>query len=113
MNNTMKILMDDLLEQIKTTNEYNQYQALLTRIKNKEDLYQRICDYRKKSMYVQMCEGEEFIHRSNELQNEFSDLQSRGLVGEFFAAEHQYIAMIKELQNQFLEGSGIDTSFVE
>ena len=43
----------------------------------------------------------------------FADLQENGLANEFFAAEHQYIAMVKELQEQFLEGSAVETSFLE
>ena len=46
-------------------------------------------------------------------QKDFADLQENGLANEFFAAEHKYIAMVKELQEQFLEGSAVETSFLE
>lgn len=105
--------MEELLQQIKYTNEYIQYQNLLQRVKGQPDLFRRIGEFRRRSLAVQMWEGEAFIHENNEVQKEFSDLQNNGLAGEFFAAEHQYCGMIKRLQNRFLEGAQIDTSFLD
>ena len=87
--NEMKQLMTELTDRLRKTNEYNQYINVLSRLKQDPELYARIGDYRRRS------------------------LQENGLANEFFAAEHQYIAMVKELQEQFLEGSAVETSFLE
>lgn len=106
-------MMDQLVQRIKGTKEFNQYQNLLQRIKMQPDLHRRIGEYRRRSLAVQMRDGEEFIAENNNLQKEFADLQNNGLAREFFASEHQYCSMVKRLQNQFLEGVQIDTSFFE
>lgn len=107
----MRKSMDGLLHQLHGTNEYNQYCDVLSRVKNDADLYRRIGEFRRGSLWIQMQEGEGFIAKNNELQKEFSDLQENGLAREFFAAEHQYVAMVRELQNQFLQGVQLDISF--
>lgn len=111
--NEMETLMEQLTMRIRLTNEYNQYHNLLQRVKGDEHLYARIGDYRRRSLWVQMQDGEEFIHGNSELQKDFVDLQENGLASEFFAAEHQYVAMVRKLQEKFLEGTGIDTTFLE
>lgn len=108
-----EMMMEQLILQIKRTNEYNQYQNLLERVKSQEELYRRIGEYRRRSLTMQVYAGDDFIQENNMLQKEFLDLQNNGLAGEFFAAEHQYCTMVKRLQNQFLEGVQLDTSFLE
>ena len=58
-------------------------------------------------------EYNQYINVLSRLKQDSADLQENGLANEFFAAEHQYIAMVKELQEQFLEGSAVETSFLE
>lgn len=111
--NDIETLLQQLISKIKETNEYNQYYELLQRVKSNEELYARIGDYRRRSLWVQMQDGEEFIHNNNELQKDFGDLQENGLASEFFAAEHQYVALIRKLQDLFLEGISLDTTFLD
>lgn len=106
--NEMKQLMTELTDRLRKTNEYNQYINVLSRLKQDPELYARIGDYRRRSLWIQMQEGEAFIQGNNGLQKDFADLQENGLANEFFAAEHQYIAMVKELPGAVLRrfGSG-------
>lgn len=106
-------IMDQLLQQIKSTREFNQYQNLLQRVKAQPDLYRRIGEYRRRSIAAQMRNGEEFIAENNNVQKEFADLQNNGLAWEFFASEHQYCSMVRKLNNRFMEGVEIDTSFLD
>lgn len=107
-----ELMMDQLLEQIKSTREFNQYQNLLQRVKAQPDLYRRIGEYRRRSIAAQMRGGEDFIAENNNVQKEFADLQNNGLAGEFFASEHQYCSMIRRLNARFMEGVELDTSFM-
>lgn len=111
--NDIETLLEQLIERIKETNEYNQYYELLQRVKSNQEIYAQIGDYRRRSLWVQMQQGEEFIHNNNELQKDFGHLQENGLASEFFAAEHQYVAMVRKLQDIFLEGISLDTSFLD
>ena len=42
--------LNTLIDTIKSTKEYNQYQTLLNKVKNEPELYGRICDYRRQSL---------------------------------------------------------------
>lgn len=58
-------------------------------------------------------DNENFIQENNELQKRFSDLLNIGLSNEYFAAEHQYCMMIREIQERYLEQINIETDFLE
>lgn len=111
--NEVESLMDEVVRKIPMTKEYNQYRDLLERLKAQPELYRRVAEFRRRSVAIQMSEGEDAIQQNNNLQNEFRDLQSNGLSSEFFMAEHQYCRMIGNLQKKFLEGAEIETSFLE
>lgn len=105
--------MQQLIESIKSTKEYNQYHSLLERVKSQPELYARIGDYHRRSLALQMYESPNFIQDNNRLQNEYADLQNNGLSNEFLAAEHQYCMMIRKLQDKFIEEVNIETDFLE
>lgn len=103
-------LMQELLDRLHTTVEYNQYQNLLANVRKQPELYQRICEYHRRSLELQLAGGDNFIQRNNDLQNEYMDLQNNGLSNEFLAAEHQYCMTVRKLQQIFYEGVNIETS---
>ena len=78
--NEMKQLMTELTDRLRKTNEYNQYINVLSRLKQDPELYARIGDYRRRSLWIQMQEGEAFIQGNNGLQKDFADLQENGLM---------------------------------
>ena len=100
--------LNTLIDTIKSTKEYNQYQTLLNKVKNEPELYGRICDYRRQSLALQLSDNENFIQENNELQKRFSDLLNIGL-----SNEHQYCMMIREIQERYLEQINIETDFLE
>lgn len=106
-------MMEKLIEAIRGTSEYNQYHSLLEHIKAQPDLYNRIGEFHRRSLEMQISDSENFIHENNKLQKEYYDLQNNTLSNEFFSAEHQYCSMIRCLQKQFLEGIKIETDFLE
>lgn len=106
-------IMNGLIEAIRGTSEYNQYHSLLEHVKLQPELYNRIGEFHRRSLEMQMSDSENFIHENNKLQKEYYDLQNNTLSSEFFSAEHQYCVMIRNLQKQFLEGIKIETDFLE
>lgn len=81
--NEMKQLMTELTDRLRKTNEYNQYINVLSCLKQDPELYARIGDYRRRSLWIQMQEGEAFIQGNNGLQKDFADLQENGLAKSF------------------------------
>ena len=72
-------IMDNLISALKGTSEYNQYHNLLEHIKSQPELYNRISEYRRRSLAMQMSDSENFIHENNKLQKEYYDLQNNAL----------------------------------
>ena len=106
-------VMQELINSIKNTKEYNQYHSLLQSVKSRPELYARIGEYHRRSLALQLYESSNFIQDNNNLQNEYADLQNNGLTNEFLAAEHHYCSMIRKLQEQFIEAVDIETGFLE
>lgn len=111
--NEVEQLMEELIRKLPETRSYNQYQTLLRRVKEQPELYGRIGDFRRRSLWIRTAENIDQVHEANELQNEFKDLQSNGLANDFMVAERQYCSMIRELQNKLLEGARIETEFLD
>ena len=109
----IEILTNQLTEAVIKSKEYNQYKSILEKIKSQPDLYNRIGEYHRRSLALQLSDCENIIYENNKLQKEFIDLQNNGLSNEFFAAEHQYCSLVKKIQNTILEAVDIDTGFLE
>ena len=52
--NEMKQLMTELTDRLRKTNEYNQYINVLSRLKQDPELYARIGDYRRRSLWLSL-----------------------------------------------------------
>ena len=101
MSGETQLLMEQLMEAVKRTQEYNQYQTLLESVKKHPDIYRRIGEFRRGSIVF------------HALQKEFADLQTNGLANEFLAAEHQYCMMIKRMQGYFLDHLDLELEFLD
>lgn len=112
MNNESQLIMEQLVNTIKRSQEYNQYQSLLENLKKQPEIYRRIGEFRRRSISLQMSDNGNNIEANNALQKDFADLQTNGLANEFMAAEHQYCQMIRSLQNYFLEQLDLETDFL-
>ncbi len=113
MSGEAELLMEQLLEVVKRSQEYNQYKNLLESVKKQQDLYHRIGEFRRRSIVLQLSDNVNMIDENNNLQKEFADLQNNGLASEFMAAEHQYCQLIRRLQKRFLEEVDLDIDFLE
>lgn len=106
-------IMEQLINAVKRSQEYNQYQNLLASLKRQPELYQRVAEFRRRSISLQLADNVNMIDANNGLQKEFADLQTNGLASEFMVAEHQYCQLIRELQNLFLENLDLEIDFLE
>ena len=111
--NEVERLMEEVIRKLPETRAYNQYQTLLKRVQEQPELYNRIGDFRRRSLWVRTAENIDTVHEASELQNEFKDLQNNGLANDFMIAERQYCNLIRELQDMLLKGAQIETEFLD
>lgn len=107
------VILDDLIQAVHDTREYSEYRQSVEDLKKVPDLYSRVADYKRRSVALQLSDGDNIMQQMQDLQNEFSDLGNNGAAGNFLTAEHRYCGMIKRIQKKFLEATGPDISFIE
>ena len=111
--NEVERLMEEIIRKLPETRAYNQYQTLLKRVQEQPELYHRIGEFRRRSLWVRTAENIDKVHEASELQNQFKDLQNNGLANDFMIAERQYCSLIRDLQEMLLKGSQIETEFLD
>ena len=69
MSGETQLLMEQLVDAVKRTQEYNQYQTLLENVRKRPEIYQRIGEFRRRSIAFQMTDHANPIEENNQLQN--------------------------------------------
>lgn len=104
---------DVLINEIKKSKEYNQYQRLQDDLKQDSELYGKMNEYRKKRFYMHVNEDSGILSESDGIIAQFEDLIHNELVVEFLAAEQRYCKMVKRLNDKIMECLDIDIDFLE
>lgn len=105
-------LMDELIKELKKSPEYNQYISNLNEIKNNPELFNRISDFKTRSLEIQLRDNIDFIAENNRLQDEYVDMLSNEIVTEFLTAERIYVAKVRALRDKLISGAGIELKFI-
>ncbi|MCR5586514.1 MAG: YlbF family regulator [Lachnospiraceae bacterium] len=105
-------LMEALIKELKKSPEYNQYISNLNEIKNNPELFNRISDFKTRSLEIQLRDNIDFIAENNRLQDEYVDMLSNEIVTEFLTAERIYVAKVRALRDKLISGAGIELKFI-
>ena len=105
-------LMDALIKELKQSPEYSQYISNLNEIKNNPELFNRISDFKTRSLEIQLRDNIDFIAENNRLQDEYVDMLSNEIVTEFLTAERIYVAKVRALRDKLISGAGIELKFI-
>jgi hypothetical protein len=105
--------MEDIIDSLKSSTEYNQYISVLSEIKRAPELYNRVAEFRKRSMEISIREDVDFIKENENLQSEFADLLINELVIDYMSSEMRYVKKVRKLRDRLLEGANIDISMIE
>lgn len=112
MNNVLQ-QADVLIDAIKASNEYTQYQVLLNTIMKDEGVYHRMNDFRKRNFEIQVNEYVDTINESSNLQREYADVLNRPNVKEFLAAEQRYVKLLRKLYQKLDSQFQLNIDFLE
>jgi Protein of unknown function (DUF964). len=103
-----------LIEAIQESNEYIHYQEIMKKVMQDEPLYDRIKEFRRKSIAIQVtCEDELLLDEQSNLCDEYNSLFLEPLAVDFLAAEEKYCRMLRDINNQITANLGIDTDYLE
>lgn len=104
--------LKNLVRAVRSGNEYNQYHRLLEKIKQDEELYKSMCEFRQKSFMVQMENSQDSIDRLGALRNEYSQTVNNSMVAEFLIAELRLNKLARQISSTILEGLDLDVDFL-
>ena len=110
--NNVEYNTKNLIRAIRTSNEYNHYHRVLDRIKQDENLYVGMNEYRKRCFLLQMGNDDTFFEDIARLRNEFKDILSNNLVSEFLIAEQRLNKMTRQVNASILDCVNLDVDFL-
>lgn len=104
---------DTLIEIIRGSNQFNQYQLLLNKIMQDKPLYNRMNEFRRRNFILQMDNQRDVLDGSTELSKEFSDVLAKTEVKEFLSAEQRYVSMIRQIKRKLDSSLELNIDFLE
>lgn len=102
---------DALIEAIETSNEFAQYHLLQNTIM-KEDVYNRLNEFRRRSFEIQMNSQVDVMDSSANLYQEYADILNRTEVKEFLNAEQRFIRMLRRIHQEIDKHANVNVDFL-
>ncbi|MBD5088347.1 MAG: YlbF family regulator [Clostridiales bacterium] len=102
---------DALIEAIETSSEFAQYHLLQKTIM-KEDVYNRLNEFRRRNFEIQMNPQVDAINSSANLYQEYADILNRTEVKEFLNAEQRFIRMLRKIHEEIDKHANINVDFL-
>ena len=103
---------DALIEAIKSSNEYVQYQMLQNAVSKDETIYHRLNEFRRRNFECQINGAFDSMERSSHLCQEYADILNRAEVKDFLAAEQRYIKIIRKMNRKLDDALNINIDFL-
>lgn len=104
---------DILVDLIKKSNEYSQYQILLKKVMQDQGIYARLNEFRRRNFVLQMNSNADSIDSGAALSNEYADVVNRSDVKEFLSAEQRFVRMIRQIYRTIDKNININIDFLE
>lgn len=103
----------DLVEAIKDSREYSQYQWLYLEIKKNEELSRRLDEFRRRRFELEMADVEEGLDAQRKLAEEFREFLIDPLAAQFLSAEYTYCKMVRQAVYRITECLDMEIDFLE
>ncbi|MCR5625550.1 MAG: YlbF family regulator [Lachnospiraceae bacterium] len=107
------IILDELINSIKSGPEYIQYISALSEIKNNPELYNQIKEFRRRNLENSLRDDIDYIKENDKLRDEFSSTLSNALANEFLSAEMKYVRKIRRIRNKLMDSVNLDLGFID
>ncbi len=103
----------ELRDLILNSVDYTRYRRQLEELKQSEELYRKMNEYRLKALRIQLMEdSEKTYEKTQELYTEYSDILNEPLVSQFMITEQTICKTMRNVQNQVFEGIDLDISYM-
>lgn len=102
-----------LINSIKKSNEYNQYQRLYAKIEQDVVLLSGLNEFRKRNLNIQLQGNENSLETCAMVHVEYEKVLSNPLVSEFLIAEQRLTTMLKEIVHLIYDNVDLKIDFME
>lgn len=100
----MEKATDKYIAAIQKTEQYQNYLDVKARVKQNEELWRQICDYRKRRYEFQnLTSPEELFDRVDAFERDYKDWKKNPDVAEFLDAELAFCRMLQESNLRVME----------
>ncbi|HEX3075499.1 MAG TPA: YlbF family regulator [Lachnospiraceae bacterium] len=102
-----------LINSIRKSNEYNQYQRLYAKIEQDVVLLSGLNEFRKRNLNIQLQGNENSLETCAMVRMEYEKVLSNPLVSEFLIAEQRLTTMLKEITHLIYDNVDLKIDFME
>lgn len=103
---------EELLELICNSEDYIRYQNNYQKLKASADLYERVNEFRRKNIILQLAPDGESYDKMQELYVEYKDILMDPLVTRFMMTEQSFCKLMRKVQDRITDGIDLDISYM-
>lgn len=101
--NNVETQTEILIQEIKKSNIYNEYNRALENLKQDTELYKKVCDFQRRRFHSQVDGDGNFMEENEQLTSRYGELAQIERAAEFLAAEQRYCMMIRKVNDRILD----------
>lgn len=112
-NRPVDVKTEELVQAVLESEEYNEYLGFLAKIKERPELYERVCDYRRRNFELQnMDVNDNMFDEVMRFQMENAAIRKNALVNDFLKAELSVCRMLQGITRAISDRVELDTDFL-
>ena len=111
--NVIDEALELLIEVVKQSTEYDEYQRCLSEVKKDEQLWKSLSEFQRQHFVLYIKPEENIAEKERKLYRDHEALLALPNVKEFQRAEREYCQVIRKIQDRFTKQTDIDISFLE
>lgn len=96
------VALNELIQAIKTSEQYTEYKKQLTLVKEEPDLKEQIDAFRQQNFDLQNSQDCDF-NKIDEFEKKYKDFREKPLVSDFLAAELAFCRLMQEVDERIVE----------
>lgn len=105
--------LDSLVQAIRTSEEYADYQQMKIRLHEQPDLERRVNEFRKKNFDMQNDSNIDLYEEVDNFEGANRELRSNQLVVEYLSAELAFCRVVQNINWKIIEGLDFEIGFID
>lgn len=113
MENMVDEALELLIEVVRESTEYKEYQRCLSEVKKDEELWKSLSEFQRQHFVLYVTPQENVAEKERILCRDHEALLALPAVRAFQKAEKEYCRVVRRIQDRFAKQVDIDISFLE